>query len=161
MSENVCLGDGVIDEAKAEINTRMKNLAKQTINMFFDYLGDHVNELPDAIKRLRSNQEIEQKVEDLWSEQLFEEGLVPKGYSGLPDKLLVANLHQTGYLDGLYVGYILAMMALVDNGTPNDTILAVRDYIRPNLMGHHFDDREEFIRQYKDEKYSWVEKEKG
>lgn len=161
MSENVRLGDGVIDEAKAEINTRMQNLAKQTINMFFDYLGDHVNELPDAIKRLHSNQEIEQKVEELWSEQLFEEGLVPKGYSGLPDKLLVANLHQTGYLDGLYVGYILAMMALVDNGTPNDTILAVRDYIRPNLMGNHFDDREEFIRQYKDEKYSWVEKEKG
>ena len=41
----------------------------------------------------------------------------------------------------MYVGYILAMMALVDNGASKDTILAVRDYIRPNLMGHHFDDR--------------------
>ena len=79
----------------------------------------------------------------------FKEGLVPKGYSGLPDKLLVANLHQDGYLNGMYVGYILAMMALVDNGASKDTILAVRDYIRPNLMGHHFDDRDEFISQYK------------
>ena len=104
---------------------------------------------------------MEQKVEALWSEQLFEEGLVPKGYSGLPDKLLVTNLHQDGYLGGMYVGYILAMMALVDNGASKDTILAVRDYIRPNLMGHHFDDRDEFIGQYKNEKYSWVEKEKG
>ena len=102
-----------------------------------------------------------QKLAALWSEQLFKEGLVPKGYSGLPDKLLVANLHQDGYLNGMYVGYILAMMALVDNGTSKDTILAVRDYIRPNLMGHHFDDRDEFISQYKNEKYSWVEKEKG
>lgn len=102
-----------------------------------------------------------EKLAALWSEQLFKEGLVPKGYSGLPDKLLVANLHQDGYLNGMYVGYILAMMALVDNGTSKDTILAVRDYIRPNLMGHHFDDRDEFISQYKNEKYSWVEKEKG
>ena len=53
------------------------------------------------------------------------------------------------------------MMALVDNGASKDTILAVRDYIRPNLMGHHFGDRDEFISQYKNEKYSWVEKEKG
>ena len=53
------------------------------------------------------------------------------------------------------------MMALVDNGASKDTILAVRDYIRPNLLGHHFDAREEFISQYKSEKYSWVEKEKA
>lgn len=161
MSENVRLGDGVVDEAKAEVNNRIKELVKMSVNMFFDYLESQMKELPDTIKRLRSNPELEQKVEALWSEQLFEDGLVPKGYSGLPDKLLVTNLHQDGYLGGMYVGYILAMMALVDNGASKDTILAVRDYIRPNLMGHHFDDRDEFIGQYKNEKYSWVEKEKG
>jgi hypothetical protein len=161
MSENVRLGDGVVDEAKAEANNRIKELVKMSVNMFFDYLESQMKDLPDTIKRLRSNPELEQKVEALWSEQLFEEGLVPKGYSGLPDKLLVTNLHQDGYLGGMYVGYILAMMALVDNGASKDTILAVRDYIRPNLMGHHFDDRDEFIGQYKNEKYSWVEKEKG
>lgn len=161
MSENVRLGDGVVDEAKAEANNRIKELVKMSVNMFFDYLESQMKDLPDTIKRLRSNPELEQKVEALWSEQLFEEGLVPKGYSGLPDKLLVTNLHQDGYLGGMYVGYILAMMALVDNGASKDTILAVRDYIRLNLMGHHFDDRDEFIGQYKNEKYSWVEKEKG
>ena len=161
MSENVRLGDGVVDEAKAEANNRIKELVKMSVNMFFDYLESQMKDLPDTIKRLRSNPELEQKVEALWSEQLFEEGLVPKGYSGLPDKLLVTNLHQDGYLGGMYVGYILAMMALVDNGASKDTILAVRDYIRPNLMGHHFDDRDEFIGQYKNEKYSWVQKEKG
>ncbi len=161
MSDNVRLGDGVVDEAKAEANNRIKELVKMSVNMFFDYLESQMKDLPDTIKRLRSNPELEQKVEALWSEQLFEEGLVPKGYSGLPDKLLVTNLHQDGYLGGMYVGYILAMMALVDNGASKDTILAVRDYIRPNLMGHHFDDRDEFIGQYKNEKYSWVEKEKG
>ena len=161
MSENVRLGDGVVDEAKAEANNRIKELVKMSVNMFFDYLESQMKDLPDTIKRLRSNPELEQKVEALWSEQLFEEGLVPKGYSGLPDKLLVTNLHQDGYLGGMYVGYILAMMALVDNGASKDTILAVRDYIRPNLMGHHFGDRDEFISQYKNEKYSWVEKEKG
>lgn len=161
MSENVRLGDGVVDEAKAEANNRIKELVKMSVNMFFDYLESQMKDLPDTIKRLRSNPELEQKVEALWSEQLFEEDLVPKGYSGLPDKLLVTNLHQDGYLGGMYVGYILAMMALVDSGASKDTILAVRDYIRPNLMGHHFDDRDEFIGQYKNEKYSWVEKEKG
>ena len=161
MSENVRLGDGVVDEAKAEANNRIKELVKMSVNMFFDYLESQMKDLPDTIKRLRSNPELEQKVEALWSEQLFEEGLVPKGYSGLPDKLLVTNLHQDGYLGGMYVGYILAMMALVDNGASKDTILAVRDYIRPNLMGHHFDDRDEFISQYKNEKYSWVKKKKG
>ena len=161
MSENVRLGDGIVDEAKAEANNRIKELVKMSVNMFFDYLESQMKDLPDTIKRLRNNPELEQKVETLWSEQLFEEGLVPKGYSGLPDKLLVTNLHQDGYLGGMYVGYILAMMALVDNGASKDTILAVRDYIRPNLMGHHFDDRDEFIGQYKNEKYSWVEKEKG
>lgn len=155
MSENVRLGDGVVDEAKAEANNRIKELVKMSVNMFFDYLESQMKDLPDTIKRLRSNPELEQKVEALWSEQLFEEGLVPKGYSGLPDKLLVTNLHQDGYLGGMYVGYILAMMALVDNGASKDTILAVRDYIRPNLMGHHFDDRDEFIGQYKNEKCAY------
>ena len=161
MSESVRLGDGIVDEAKTEFNNRAGGLVKLAINMVFDYLENHVNDLPDAVRRLRNNKEIEQKVEALWSEKLYEEGLVPEGYSGLPDELLIENLHQTGYLDGLYVGYALAMMAMVDNNADENLILAVRDYIRPNLMGHHFDDRDEFISQYKNEKYSWVEKEKG
>ena len=97
MNESVRLGDGVVDEAKAETNNRLKELAKR-YNLLFDDLERLVKDLPDTIKRLRNNPEVEQKVEALWSEQLYEEGLAPKGYSGLPDRLLVANLHQDGYL---------------------------------------------------------------
>ena len=76
---------------------------------------------------------------------------MPKGYNGLTDNLLISSFHQEGYLDGLYVEYVLAMMALVDNDVPKDIILAVRDYIRPNFVGHHYDYRDELISRYKDE----------
>lgn len=158
MTSNVNLGDGVLNEAKANINNRTSGLVEIAINAVFDYLEGKVKDLPKTIKQLRNSPETEQKVAALWSEQLFEKGLVPKGYNGLPDNLLIANLHQDGYLDGLYVGYVLAMMALVDNGAPKDLILTARDYIRPNFHGHHYDDRNEFIDQYKDEKYSWIDK---
>ena len=42
------------------------------------------------------------------------------------------------------------MMALADNAIPKDAILSVRDYIRPNLIGHHYVDRDEFISRYKE-----------
>lgn len=36
MSEKVRLGDGVADEAKTEVNNRIKELVKIAVNMFFD-----------------------------------------------------------------------------------------------------------------------------
>lgn len=158
MDNNVNFGDGVLDGAKADINNRAKRLVKIAIDAVFDYLEGKVKDLPETIKQLRNSPETEQKIAALWSEHLSEEGLVPKGYNGLPDNLLISNFHQEGYLDGLYAGYVLAMMALADNDAPKDIILAARDYIRPNLIGHHYDDRDEFIGQYKDEKYSWIDK---
>lgn len=94
----------------------------------------------------------------LWSSQLSEKGLLPQGYAGLPDNLLIDNLHQDGYLAGLYTGYALALMSLVDNNASKELILSVRDDVRPNLTGHHYNDREQFYLRYKDEAYSWVEK---
>ena len=85
------------------------------------------------------------------------ERLIPKGYKGLPDNLLISNFRQEGYSDGLYVGYALAMMALADNNVSKDIIFSARDYIRPNLIGHHYNDQDEFISQYKSEKYSWID----
>jgi len=78
---------------------------------------------------------------------------LPIGYGGLQDRLLIANLHREGYLDGLYSGYILSMMALADNNTPKDLLLSVRDDLRPNLMGYHYDNRDEFIDRYREKKY--------
>ena len=73
MSENVRLGDGVVDEAKTEANNRIKELVKIAVNMFFDDLEGRVKDLPETIKRLRNNPDIEQKLAALWSEQLFKE----------------------------------------------------------------------------------------
>lgn len=75
----------------------------------------------------------------------------------MPEELLIDNMHQTGYLDGIYTGYILAMMSLVDNEAPKNLILSVRDDIRPNLIGHHYNDRGEFYKRYKSEKYGWID----
>jgi hypothetical protein len=158
MDNNVYFSDGVLAEAKADVNSRTKGLVKIAIDLVFNYLEGKVKDLPETIERLRNSSEAEQKIAALWSEYLSEEGLVPKGYNGLPDNLLISNFQQEGYLDGLYAGYVLAMMALVENEAPKDIILAARDFIRPNLIGHHYDDRGEFIGQYKDEKYSWIDK---
>lgn len=158
MDNNKHFGDGVLDEAKADVNNRTRGLVKIAIDTVFDYLEGKVKDIPETIERLRNSPETEQRIAALWSEHLFEEGLVPKGYSGLADNLLISNFHQEGYLDGLYAGYILAMMALTDNDVPKDIILAARDYIRPNLIGRHYDEKDEIIDQYKNEKYRWIDK---
>lgn len=148
----------IIDETKNEISNRIKKIAKIFINDFFDLLEDKVENLPNTIKQLRNNPEMEQKLEILWSEHLFKEGLVPKGYNGLSDTLLISNFRQEGYLEGLYIGYIFAMMALADKNISKDIIITIRDYIRPNLIGNYYKDRDEIINKYKGKKYSWIEK---
>ena len=160
MNINVDFGDGVLDEAKAGVNNRTKKLVKIVIDAVFDCIEDKVKDLPETIRQLRNSPEPNQKIAVLWSEQLYKEGIASKGYNGLTEKDLISNFHQEGYLDGLYVGYVLAMMALTDNGVPKDIILAARDYIRPKLISNHYDDSDEFISQYKDEKYSWIDKSK-
>jgi len=158
MDNNVHFGDGVLDEAKVDVNSRTKGLVKIAIDAVFDLLEDKVKNLPETIKRLRNSPEAEREIAAKWSEHLFEEGLVPRGYNGLSDNLLISNFHQEGYLAGLYAGYVLAMMSLADNDAPKDVILSARDYIRPDLIGHHYDDRDEFNDRYKDEKYNWIDK---
>ena len=126
-------------------------------NIAFEYIKDKIKDIPKEIEKLLSNADAQEEIVLLWSNQLCEKGLIPKGYNGLSDELLIANLHQTGYLDGLYAGYVLAMMALVDNDAEKELIISVRDDIRPNLIGHHYSERDEFYKRYKDETYSWVE----
>ena len=158
MDNNVHSTESVIDVAKADATARMKRLVTITIDAFFDFLEDKVHDFPETVKQLYHDPELEQKINDLWSEHLFAEGLIPKEYSGLPDNLLISNFHQDGYLDGLYVGYMLAMMALTDNDVPKDIILAIRDYIRPNLIGQYYKDRDDVFNQYQNERYNWIDK---
>ena len=156
MSENsVKLGDELADGLKNEVNQELLNIGKQFIGILFKYIKEKVQDID--LETLLSKKDKDELV-SLWSSQLAEKELLPKGYAGLPDNLLIDNLHQDGYLDGLYTGYALAMMALVDNNASKELIISVRDDVRPNLMGHHYNDREDFYVRYKDEKYSWVEK---
>ncbi len=94
----------------------------------------------------------------MWSEYLFKEGLVPNGYNGLPNNLLISNFRQEGYLSGMHDGYVLAMMAMVDNNVSKEIVIAVRDFIRSNSVGHRYDEENKFLDMYKNEKYSWIDK---
>lgn len=48
-------------------------------------------------------------------------------------------------------------MSLVDKNATKELVLSVRDDIRPNLIEHHYNDRDCFNSRYKDEAYSWIE----
>ena len=145
------------DKVKDNINENMSETLTMLSNIAFNYLKEKIKDIPQGIERILSSDEAQKEILTLWFNQLCERGLIPKGYNGLSDELLISNLHQTGYLDGLYAGYVLAMMALVDNDAEKELIISVRDDIRPNLIGHHYSERDEFYKRYKDETYSWVE----
>ena len=161
MENKVRLCDGVLDAAKADANSRMQNFVKSVIDALFDYAESKAKELPDKIpqiiEKMRHSPEAVEQITTLWSEKLYDKGLIPKGYAGLQDDILIHNFRQEGYLDGMYVGYIFSMMALVDNEASKDLILAIRDSVRPNLLGHHYDKSDEFTSKYKEEKYRWIE----
>ena len=56
----------------------------------------------------------------------------------------------------MYVGFILSMMAMIDSNVPEDSIVSVRDLVVPNLLGHLYENRDEFTSRFDDEKYRWV-----
>lgn len=158
MSENknsVKIGDGLADGVKSKVNQESLGICNLLLERLFEYLKGKVQDID--FEKLLSKKNKEELI-SLWSSTLAEKGIISEGYAGLPDNLLIDNMHQDGYLDGLYAGYTLAMMSLVDNNAPKALILSVRDEVRPNLVGHHYNDREAFRLRYKDEKYSWIEK---
>lgn len=154
MTENgVRLGEGVADKLKQNVNLELIDIGKLLINVLSKYAKEKIQEI--NIDEL-INKKNEEDILNLWSTQLVEKGLISKGYAGLPDDLLMYNLHQEGYAEGLYVGYVLAMMSLVDNNAPKDLLLSVRDDIQLNLIGYRYKDRNEFFEAFKSEKYNWI-----
>ena len=156
--KDVRLGEGVADAAKAKANEKMQGIASMAVDMLFDYIEGKVKEIPDAIKHLLSDPKTKTEVAALWSEQLYAQGIIPKGYAGLPDKLLIHNFHQDGYLSGLYAGMAIAMMSLVDNNAPEELAIAVRDDMLQNMLCHSYEEcREDFLDKYEgEEKYQWL-----
>lgn len=155
--KKVQLGDGVSDGLKNEVNIEILDMGKELINIVAKYLKKKIKDID--LDKLLSKKDKEEII-SLWSGQLAEKELIPKGYAGLPDNLLIDNLHQDGYLNGLSVGYALAMMSLVDNNASKELTIAVRDEMRPNLIGQHYNDRNDFYNLYKSEKYNWIENSK-
>lgn len=150
---SVRFGEGVADDLKQEFNQELSSMGKELIAVFSKFVKGKINGI--NLDELFSEKN-EEDLLALWSEQLAKKGLISQAYAGLSDELLIDNMHQIGYLDGMYVGYILAMMSLVDNEAPKELILSVRDDIRPNLIGHHYNNKKEFIERYKNEKYVWI-----
>lgn len=150
---SVRLGEGVVDNLKQSANQEISDIGKILISVISKYAKEKIQGINIGELFSKKNEE---DLLNLWSTQLVEKGLISKGYAGLPDNSLIDNLHQEGYLDGMYVGYALAMMSLVDNDAPKELLLFVRDDIRPNLMRHHYNDRNEFIESFKSKKYSWI-----
>lgn len=155
---DVRLGEGLANDVKTVLNQEMTEVAKEFIGIVSNVVKEKMKEAPDKIYEWLNSKKTQDELVDLCSNKLVQDGLISKGYAGLPEELLIANMHQEGYLDGLYAGYVLAMMGLVDSAAKEELILSVRDYIRPNLIGHHYNTRDEFCSKYKDEKYNWVEK---
>lgn len=158
------LGDGVPEKVKENINEHMTVALTLLSNIIFDYIIEKIKTLPEVmkgfqndVKKLLSNTDAQEEIVTLWSNKLYEKGLIPKVYNDLSDELLIYNFLQTGYLEGIYTGYVLAMIALVDNNADNDLIVSVRDYLRHQLLGKSYSDRDEFCEKYKGEGYSWVE----
>ncbi len=112
----------MLDTAKASTNERIQEIVSLLINVLFDYIEGKVKNFPEMIKKLRENPETEKEISTLWSQQLYEHGIIPREYDGLSDDLLIHNFHQDGYLDGMYVGYLLSMVTLAENGVDKNTL---------------------------------------
>ncbi len=156
-NQSVHIGDGVADKAKATINNRTSEIVDILFNLFFDYIKNKTKDIPQMLQKLLNDSETKNELTRLLSNQLSEKGFVPKTYAGLPDNLLVHNLRQEGYIDGVYAGYILAMMSLVDYNADKKMILSVRDDIRNKLVMNNRNNIKMLRDQYKTSTYNWVE----
>lgn len=155
--KEVHLGDGVLDVAKTSVNDRTQKIISLLINMLFDYIEDKVDNLPMTIKKLRDNPQTETEVVSLWSQRLYAQGIIPSGYDGLPDELLIHNFHQEGYLDGMYVGYLISMMVMAENGVSKDMILDTRKDILPKFFKKSYEDSKKLCQELEEEMHKWKE----
>lgn len=121
--QNVRLGDGVADAAKAAANRRGQDIAERAVDFVFDYIEEKAGDIPDAIKNLLKKPETRKEISTLWSKHLYEQGVIPKGYVGLSDDLILQNYKQDGYQMGLHVGYLNALADMADRNMPRDVII--------------------------------------
>lgn len=134
----------------------MQGIASMAVEMLFDYIESKVKEIPDSIKRLLDSPEAKKEVAALWSEKLYEQGVIPKGYAGLPDDLLIHNFHQDGYLEGMYAGYLITITALAEKGVSKEDLLDAREIVMPRFFRKSYEDRKALFDQLESEMQEWV-----
>ena len=156
-SKEVHLGDGVRESATAKTNEEIQKLISVGIESLFDYLTTQVKDIPDAINHFLSDSKAKEEIADLWSERLYEQGVVPKGYSGLSDELLIHNFHQDGYMEGMYMGYLISVTTLAKIGVCKDSLLAARKEIIPKFMRKDYDSRKALFEELEGEIHKWAE----
>lgn len=154
-TKEVRLGDGVLDAAKTTANERAQQLASSLMNKFWDFVEQKLTELPESLKALRDNPKTEEEIVSLWSQQLYEQGMIPKGYCGLPDDLLIHNFYQDGYVEGMYVGYLISMVTLAEAGVSKQALLDAKKDIIPQFLGKGYDDRTALCQDLKRKMENW------
>ena len=97
MSENknnVRLGDGVANNMKEAANKAVIDIAKEFINVFTDFAKEKAKDAPEKIGEWLNSKKVQDELVELWSNKLFQDGLISKGYAGLPEELLISNFRQ-------------------------------------------------------------------
>lgn len=107
---NVKLSDGVADNLMQSLNNELSEIGKTLIELISEFVKERIRDID--LRELFSKKD-EDKLLNIWYSQLVEKGLIPKVYEGLPEDMLIHNLHQEGYLQGMYVGFALALMSSV------------------------------------------------
>ncbi len=141
-------------------NNKMNELMETLLDVIFEFAKNEgskaiSDKLSEVIEWVNNNSEEERKIVTLWSERLAEKELVPKPYGGLSDKLLIHNFHQEGYLDGMYIGYLISMITLAENGVSKNVILDTKKDIIPKFFKKSYEDMDELRKDLEAEMKKW------
>lgn len=149
----------IVSEVGTEVTDRTKSFVKKCVKAFFDYLESRIDEFPELIEKIREDSKIKKEMEAEFSKSLYAAGLIPRAYAGLPDSLLVHNLQNDGYEDGLYTGYKIALMAMEDSQILYEEKIEIYDYFWRCLAMNRAELREK-IKNFDDTSYTGVKMKK-
>lgn len=151
MDDNVRFGDYA--------NSKMNELMKTFVDVIIEFAKNEgskaINDKLSEVIKWLNNPEEKRKIATLWSEHLAEKGFVPEPYGGLSDELLIHNFRQEGYLDGMYVGYLISMITLAENGVSKNVILDAQKDIIPKFFKKSYEDMDELCKDLEEEMKKW------
>ena len=75
-SNGVCLGDGVKDKVIENINENLSDVFDLFLNSFFTIIKEKIPSAVQDIEKIFSNPEMKKDITTVWSNQLFEKGLL-------------------------------------------------------------------------------------